>query len=90
MNSTCGTSFEKADCVWLDFCVVLPVTKPSHYGDAPMSKKQATVAAIILEYIPMASPEVAAELSEKIVAALGQDKPRLVQPRLKGGSQPDN
>ncbi len=55
-----------------------------------MAKDQATVAAIILEYIPMASPEVAAELSEKIVAALEKEKTQPVQPRLKGGSQPDN
>ena len=54
-----------------------------------MSKKQATVAGIILEYIPMASPEVAAELSEKIVAALEEEKPRPVEPRFKGCIQPD-
>lgn len=55
-----------------------------------MSQKQATVAAIILEYIPMASPEVAAELSKKIVAALDDKKLPQVPNRLLGGAQPDD
>lgn len=55
-----------------------------------MSKKQATVAAILLEYFPMASAQVAAELSEKIIAALEEEKLSVVQLRMKGGSQPDN
>lgn len=54
-----------------------------------MSKKQATVAAIILEYIPMASPEVAAELSERIIAALEEEKQRPMKV-VQGSSRPDD
>jgi len=55
-----------------------------------MSKRQATVAAIILEYIPMASPDVAAELSKKIVAALDEKKLPQAPSGLLGGSQPND
>jgi hypothetical protein len=55
-----------------------------------MSKKQATVAAIILEYLPMATPDVATEVSARILKALDEKPTETNNRRLPGGSHPDN
>lgn len=55
-----------------------------------MSEKQAVVAAIILEYLPMATPELAAEVSARIVTALEEQPTEQANRPMRTGSHPDN
>lgn len=42
-----------------------------------MTERQAKIAAVVLEYLPMTSPETAAEMSKKILQVLNSDQQRL-------------
>ena len=44
-----------------------------------MTKQQAKIAAVVLDYLPMASPETAAEMSKKILETLEKDQQRKTQ-----------
>jgi hypothetical protein len=41
-----------------------------------MTERQAKIAAVVLEYLPMTSPETAAEMSRKILEVLNNDQQR--------------
>ena len=44
-----------------------------------MTERQAKIAAVVLDYLPMTSPETAAEMSKKILEVLNNDQQRLAE-----------